>query len=112
MSYKALESFSLSKIGDLGEVMDLYPLIAPELNELIEFVRANSPYYHDLWRNVSEDGMVLLNAYPPFALESYCAVNTSFGSQVLTGPHVSGIVQNTGGKSLLIDREDNLDEIW
>jgi len=56
--------------------------------------------------------MVLLNAYPPFALESYCAVNTSFGSQVLTGPHVSGIVQNTGGKSLLIDREDNLDEIW
>lgn len=85
-------------MGDLGEeMMDLSPAIAPELNDLLDFVRQNSAFYRELWKNVPENGTAPLNSYPVVEYTSYWAANTSCRNEVLTGPHVSGIVLKTGG---------------
>lgn len=79
--------------------MDLSPAIAPELNDLLDFVRQNSAFYRELWKNVPENGTAPLNSYPVVEYTSYWAANTSCRNEVLTGPHVSGIVLKTGGKN-------------
>lgn len=86
--------------------MDLSPAIAPELNKLLDFVRQNSAYYQELWKDVPENGTAPLNAYPVVDQASYWAANMSSRNEVLTGPHVSGIVLKTGGKDFCLLRRN------
>jgi hypothetical protein len=93
-----LGQLSLSRMGDMGETMDLCPSIAPELNDLLDFVRKNSAYYRELWKNVPDDGTAQLHRYPPVDHASYWAANMCSGSDVLTGPLFSGTILRSGGK--------------
>ncbi|KAK0124351.1 hypothetical protein ONS95_009319 [Cadophora gregata] len=84
-------------MGDIGGETFLDSEMPQELNDLLSFVRTNSPYYQRLWRNVPSDGSASLDQYPVVDHASYWTANTCMNSQVLTGPHVSGIVLKTGG---------------
>jgi len=86
-------------MGDIGGEISLDSEMPQELNDLLSFVRANSPYYQRLWRDVPSDGSASLDEYPVVEHALYWAANTCTNSQVLTGPHVSGIVLKTGGKN-------------
>ncbi|KAL5326861.1 hypothetical protein ACEPPN_004550 [Leptodophora sp. 'Broadleaf-Isolate-01'] len=84
-------------MGDISGEILINSEMPSELNDLLSFVRTNSPYYQQLWRNVPSDGSAPLDQYPVVNHASYWAANTCMDSQVLTGPHVSGIVLKTGG---------------
>lgn len=86
-----------SNMGDMGEVFDFCPPIAPEVNDLLDFVRRHSPYYQKLWEDVPDDGSAQLHRYPVVDPKSYWASNTPFGSSVLTGPMFSGVMLRSGG---------------
>ena len=71
----------------------------PELLAHLEFVRAHSPLYRELWRDAWKDG-----AQPPPLRElpvtdhaRYWAANVPGANQLLTGPHDDGVVFKSGG---------------
>jgi phenylacetate-CoA ligase len=68
------------------------------LAELLRFARANSPFYAELYKNVSPD-CEDLSLYPIVDQPAFWAANANFGKGVLTAPHENGLVFKSGGTS-------------
>ncbi|MEZ0091858.1 phenylacetate--CoA ligase family protein [Streptacidiphilus sp. EB129] len=67
-----------------------------QIAEFIRFVREQSPFYRELYRDVADD-VSDLTELPLTDHSAYWAANTLNASQVLTEPHTDGIVIKTGG---------------
>jgi len=71
------------------------------MNRLAEhlcFVRANSPFYAELYKDVPAD-CDDLSLYPVVDQPAFWAANANAGKGVLTGPHENGLVFKSGGTS-------------
>ena len=73
--------------------------VEKELQEHLEFVRAHSPYYRELWKDVWKEGGAPppLRELPVTEHAGYWKANTTERNQLLTGPHENGIVFKSGG---------------
>ncbi|KAL2074814.1 hypothetical protein VTL71DRAFT_8593 [Oculimacula yallundae] len=72
-------------MGDTRNEVTVNSEMPGDLSDLLSFVRKNSPYYQNLWRNVPSDGSASFDQYPPVDHTSYWAANTCMESQVITG---------------------------
>ncbi|SDZ11861.1 phenylacetate-CoA ligase [Amycolatopsis xylanica] len=70
--------------------------MSDQLTELVEFARANSPFYKQLYDGVPA-GPVRLADLPIIDQSEFWAANTMHGNTALTGPHTDGIIFKTGG---------------
>lgn len=66
-----------------------------ELTELVDFARANSPFYKGLYDGLT--GPYRITDLPIIDQPAFWAANTVHGNRVLTGPQRDGIVFKTGG---------------
>lgn len=66
------------------------------LQELVSFVRKNSPYYAELYRNVPEQ-ISHISQLPIVDQNEFWAANTWRNNRLLTGPVTDGAVYKTGG---------------
>ncbi|EQB34397.1 hypothetical protein M947_10980 [Sulfurimonas hongkongensis] len=66
--------------------------------EHVNFVRKNSPYYAEHYRDVEED-CDDISKYPIVEQKEFWRANENFGEGVLTSKHESGIVFKSGGTS-------------
>lgn len=76
----------------------------PDLEELLRWVRHASPYYRNLYSKLPKCGNIPLCDYPVADLKSFWAVTNAQTSQVLTMPHLDGIIFKTGGGSTSYSR--------
>ncbi len=69
------------------------------LNEHLTFVRANSPFYKNAWREVWPDGKQCpgLENLPITDHASYWAANGTLANTLLTAPQSEGVVFKSGG---------------
>ncbi|MDD2449685.1 MAG: hypothetical protein PHS42_04725 [Sulfurimonas sp.] len=66
--------------------------------EHVNFVRKNSPYYAEHYKDVEED-CDDISKYPIVEQKEFWRANENFGEGVLTSKHESGIVFKSGGTS-------------
>lgn len=67
-----------------------------QLSDLIRFARENSPFYANLYANLTPD-VDCLTDLPVVDQEEFWAANTLHDNQVLTGPLAEAAVYKTGG---------------
>ncbi|WP_235884082.1 phenylacetate--CoA ligase family protein [Saccharopolyspora elongata] len=69
----------------------------PDLTELVDFARRNSPYYRDLYAGVAADGPIRAEDLPIVDHIGFWKANTVQDNRVLTAGHNDGVVFKTGG---------------
>lgn len=67
--------------------------------ELIEFVRANSPFYRDAWKDLPTPTPTRIDALPVTDVVAYWAANHQATPQTFTAPFMDGTVMRTGGST-------------
>lgn len=66
------------------------------LNEIVRFVRKNSPFYADLYSSLPEN-IADVGDLPIVDHADYCAANSLTGNRLLTGPLKEAVVFKSGG---------------
>ncbi|MFB9238212.1 hypothetical protein ACFFWC_22095 [Plantactinospora siamensis] len=69
---------------------------AKTLQELVTFVRRNSPFYRELYRDVPEQ-IAHITQLPIVDQDAFWAANTPRDNTLLTGPITDGAIYKTGG---------------
>jgi phenylacetate-CoA ligase len=69
---------------------------AESVAELISFVRANSPFYRELWAHLPER-LSDINSLPIVDSDAYSKANSIEGNKLLTGKLIDGSIYKTGG---------------